>query len=99
MTDSGIVGDIYHRLESIYTYREPETLMHLAERLAQRVGGGPSNRSESHQSKWTEKTCLLITYADSIKAEGKSPLGSLSEFISEYIEDEINTIHILPFYP
>ena len=99
MTDSGIVGDIYHRLESIYTYREPETLMHLAERLAQRVGGGPSNRSESHQSKWTEKTCLLITYADSIKAEGKSPLCSLSEFISEYIEDEINTIHILPFYP
>ena len=49
MTDSGVVGDIYHRLKSIYTYRESEALMHLAERLAQRVGGGPSNHRERHQ--------------------------------------------------
>ncbi|HAJ32771.1 MAG TPA: sugar phosphorylase [Candidatus Atribacteria bacterium] len=46
-----------------------------------------------------EKDVILITYGDNIQATNKNPLQSLFKFADEYIEQAINIIHILPFYP
>jgi glycosidase len=46
-----------------------------------------------------EKDIILITYADQVQENFKSPLKSLEQFCADYITDIINTIHLLPFYP
>ena len=47
----------------------------------------------------TEKDVILITYGDQIFHEGETALATLKRFLDEYVEDCINTVHILPFYP
>lgn len=46
-----------------------------------------------------EKDAVLITYGDNIQTTNKNPLQSLFKFADEYLEQAINIIHILPFYP
>ncbi|MEA2086497.1 MAG: sugar phosphorylase [Candidatus Caldatribacteriota bacterium] len=46
-----------------------------------------------------EKDVVLITYGDNIQTANKNPLQSLFKFADEYLEQAINIIHILPFYP
>ncbi|MBU4511241.1 sugar phosphorylase, partial [bacterium] len=46
-----------------------------------------------------EKDIVLITYGDNIQVANKNPLQSLFKFADEYLEQAINIIHILPFYP
>ncbi|GAG70608.1 unnamed protein product, partial [marine sediment metagenome] len=46
-----------------------------------------------------EKDVVLITYGDNIQATNKNPLQSLFKFSDEYLDQAINIIHILPFYP
>jgi len=46
-----------------------------------------------------EKDVVLITYGDNIQAANKNPLQSLFKFADEYLNQAINIIHILPFYP
>lgn len=47
----------------------------------------------------TEKDVILITYGDSVNKEGKSHLNTLKHFVDEFCLPEINSTHILPFYP
>ncbi|MDQ0482656.1 sugar phosphorylase [Guptibacillus hwajinpoensis] len=52
------------------------------------------------EKKWVdEKDIMMITYGDSIKEEGEAPLKTLREFLSDHLTNEINAVHILPFYP
>ena len=53
----------------------------------------------SHVNLWDEKDIVTITYGDSIKQEGEQPLDTLHMFLSRYLSDVSNTVHILPFYP
>ena len=46
-----------------------------------------------------EKDVVLITYGDNIQAANKNPLQYLFKFAHEYLNQAINIIHILPFYP
>jgi glucosylglycerate phosphorylase len=52
----------------------------------------PSNR-------FTEKDIILITYGDLVCGNEESPLQSLRDFSSKYIQCTFNTLHILPFFP
>jgi sucrose phosphorylase len=47
----------------------------------------------------TQKDVVLITYGDQIFHEGETALATLNRFLNEYVQDCINTVHILPFYP
>ncbi|MCA0991576.1 sugar phosphorylase [Pseudalkalibacillus hwajinpoensis] len=52
------------------------------------------------EKKWVdEKDIMMITYGDSIKEEGEAPLKTLRKFLSDHLTNEINAVHILPFYP
>ncbi len=46
-----------------------------------------------------EKDVILIAYADIIREAGNPPLQTLCHFLNEHLAGQINTIHILPFYP
>ncbi len=47
----------------------------------------------------TQKDIILITYGDQVFHHGKTALDTLNRFLNEYVQDVINTVHILPFYP
>lgn len=48
---------------------------------------------------WSEKDVILITYGDSIIKEDQPPLKTLKTFLDRTIENTINSVHILPFFP
>jgi glycosidase len=58
----------------------------------------PSFRTQDEL--WTEQDVVLITYADQVRrAEGTS-LAALNQFLLDHHLDEcINTVHLLPFFP
>ncbi|MBT8343703.1 MAG: sugar phosphorylase, partial [Sulfurovum sp.] len=47
----------------------------------------------------TEEDVILITYGDQIFHEGETALATLNRFLNEYVQECINSVHILPFYP
>lgn len=47
----------------------------------------------------SEKDVILITYGDNVQKEGQSHLTTLKEFVDTFCTPEINSTHILPFYP
>lgn len=49
--------------------------------------------------RFTEKDVILITYGDLLYKRHQSPLKTLGDFCDRYLGGEINTIHILPFFP
>ncbi len=42
---------------------------------------------------------LLITYADTITAEGEAPLKTLARFLDRHVGDSFGRLHLLPFFP
>lgn len=48
---------------------------------------------------WDERDVLVITYGNSIVAEGEVPLRTLHQFCLHYLGDCISGVHILPFFP
>jgi sucrose phosphorylase len=49
--------------------------------------------------KWNQNNVLLITYGDSICAEGEKPLVTLLRFLRSHLKDVVTGVHILPFSP
>lgn len=51
--------------------------------------------------RWSQEDILLITYGDSIQSNSadQAPLQTLHSFLSEYLEDVLSGVHILPFFP
>lgn len=47
----------------------------------------------------TQKDVILITYGDQVFQQNETPLSTLNNFLNKYVQDVINTVHILPFYP
>jgi sucrose phosphorylase len=50
-------------------------------------------------SRFDQRDILLITYGDTLNAEGAPPLAALSEFASTRLDDRISGVHVLPFFP
>ncbi len=47
----------------------------------------------------TQNDIILITYGNQVFHHGETPLATLSRFLNEYVQDVVNSVHILPFYP
>ncbi|MBO1926436.1 sugar phosphorylase [Thiomicrorhabdus sp. 6S2-11] len=56
-------------------------------------------KSIHRNHKWDQSDALLITYGDTFLQEGEMPLVTLQKFLDEYVQDSINCVHILPFFP
>lgn len=69
-----------------------DELLRLMRSFEDRITSGPAEPL-------TEKDAVLITYGDMVHEPGRPPLASLGDFLAGHIDDVINTVHILPFYP
>jgi len=49
--------------------------------------------------RYTAAEAVLITYGDSLLAEGIRPLNVLTDFVRTHLDEAIDTVHVLPFYP
>ncbi len=47
----------------------------------------------------SERTVTLITYGDTLNAEGEPPLATLHRFCKAHLTDVLDTIHLLPHFP
>ncbi|MBE0689646.1 MAG: sugar phosphorylase [Anaerolineae bacterium] len=47
----------------------------------------------------SESDVILITYGDMVRRAGEPPLATLHQLLKQTIRSEINSVHILPFYP
>ncbi|ABG40682.1 alpha amylase, catalytic region [Paraglaciecola sp. T6c] len=52
-----------------------------------------------HHNNWTQEDAVLITYGDSIESPGEKPLTTLYTFLNECCAKNLNSVHILPFFP
>ena len=86
---------IKERLQVLYPPEEAEAAYAAVEGMIERYRG----RIRSLPYHLSEKDVILITYADQVQSPPDPPLETLNEFLVKHVNDVINAIHILPFYP
>ncbi|MBU1668879.1 sugar phosphorylase [bacterium] len=82
-------------LESIYSKEDAFLAYDALSKLITEY----QEKIESKPYLLSEKDVILITYGDQIFHEGETALATLNRFLNEYVQDCINSVHILPFYP
>lgn len=82
---------LYEQLLAIYS---PQQVRYVLTKLNQRLIPSESKGRELHHS-----DVMLTAYADHVAYNGQPALAGLHKFISEWLPESINTVHILPFYP
>ncbi len=54
----------------------------------------------ARNASWDERDVVLITYGDKVRDADRAPLAVLRDFLlASNLQDIINTVHILPFFP
>ncbi len=76
----------FERLLKVHHAHKP------AEMIGKELGYDPRER-------FSEEHMVLITYGDSVRGEGPTPLASLRRFVDDNTGGMINILHILPFFP
>ncbi len=89
---------IEEKLTFIYGEKRSKKIIIEIEKLLKKFSKNISLQNKKKKF-LNEKDIVLITYGDNIQATNKNPLQSLFKFSDEYLDQAINIIHILPFYP
>ncbi|MCJ7658704.1 MAG: hypothetical protein MUO67_06105, partial [Anaerolineales bacterium] len=90
---------IYDHLTFLYgESRAQQILPKLLLRLSDFSKRNPQFKEITHPQ-LSERDAVLITYGDQISEPGVPPLRTLAEFLMKEIQDDINCVHLLPFYP
>lgn len=82
-------------LESIYSQEDASLAFDALSKLIAEY----QQKIQSELYLLSEKDIILITYGDQIFHEGETALATLKRFLNEYVQDCINSVHILPFFP
>ncbi len=51
------------------------------------------------QAETNANDVVLISYGDSLKRDGEAPLATLHTFVCDNLQDAVNIVHLLPFFP
>ncbi|MCR5161778.1 MAG: sugar phosphorylase [Lachnospiraceae bacterium] len=102
---------IYTRLRRLYQTDEKadEALKKIRERLdkyeaPEKCADSPQTADglleiEGRCPSLTQKDTMLITYGDTLRAEGEPGLKTLIRFLDRYVGHAIEHVHLLPMYP
>ena len=82
---------IYQLLELIYPEKSKKILNNVIKNISNNIN---LDYLGNDLKEWDQKTCVLITYADSIYDEEKKTLKSLHEFLIDNLKDFIDTVHL-----
>ncbi len=95
-TDPAFAERVHDRLVAIYGDQAQAVLP----RVLDLVAGHDFSSSGRQTSRWDQRDVVLIAYADQVTDASQTPLSELGAFLAAHRLDEcINTLHILPFYP
>ncbi len=86
---------IKHLLNRIYG---EATGRRAFERIVALIEKFPVQPSQK-QVYFTQQDVVLITYGDSLKKPGQTPLATMHEFAANHLKAAVSTIHFLPFFP
>ncbi len=89
---------IKEKLTLIYGEKRSKKIIIEIEKLLKKYSKNISFQNKK-KTFLDEKDIILITYGDSITEANKKPLKTLYKFIDKYLTEQINIVHILPFYP
>ena len=56
-------------------------------------------KPQPHQNHWSEEDAWVITYGDSVNSNDNCALKTLDHFLNSVLKEQVNGVHILPFYP
>ena len=101
MNTSQIRNQIGRKLNKIYksSYSNTELKTYL-EDIIQAIKKSNLIRNTNKNFNLSEKTSLLICYADSVLGtKNNRSIKELKKFYSKYLDKYFNTVHFLPFYP
>ena len=96
---------ILQRLQVLYPDSVPGSVLAEIERILQVFyAHKPLDLIEREKhfnpaERFTERDVILITYGGLLYKRHQSPLKTLGDFCGTYLRGNINTIHILPFFP
>ncbi len=85
------------RFGRLYGEHQKDLLTERLNMMFGRYGLGYGPLSDS--PRWSEKSTVLITYADMIRGEKDTPLMALKRFADKRLQGMFSAIHILPFAP
>ncbi len=90
-----------HALKQHLTRMYGESLAEdVLPRLVELLESYSTKIPEPKRTGWDETDVVLITYADQVYGNEKTPLAILREFLVHHGYDQlINTVHLLPFFP
>lgn len=95
----GFADPLRQRLSRIYPDRVDQAVAVIDELTApvlQRLAAQQADPAP----RWTERDIVLITYADLLRSEEKSPLATLDGWLSgEGLDELLRCVHLLPFCP
>lgn len=78
----------------------PDAPESLVDRVMAAIGiTSPPVELGPPQSRWSEQTCALITYGDSLTSAGVAPLRTLAESVGDLYGGSVDVVHVLPFFP
>jgi len=84
---------IKKRLDFIYNKKDSNRAFEGLKKVIENY-----NKVRKKGKRFSKKDVVLITYGDIVKEKKVSPLKTLNKFLKE-IKKEINTVHILSFFP
>ncbi|WP_036300377.1 sugar phosphorylase [Methylomarinum vadi] len=84
------------RLQFLYGLERTHELM---ERLLERLQEVPPHPAPLKEEQWNEQDIILITYGDTVQQVNEKPLQTLYEFLTLHLQDCINSVHVLPYFP
>lgn len=92
---------ILEHLASIYDKDTAKTLVSRIHNLIGRYEFQVIDKQRKDKFPWDEKDAILITYGDVINQNGSSDkkIPLLEDFLGQYVDGAINSVHILPFFP
>jgi len=76
----------------------PQTGRTAFERIRPLIENFPAQKRKK-QAFFSQEDIVLITYGDSLKKAGRTPLAALREFAVRYLRGAVSAIHFLPFFP
>lgn len=82
-------------LTRLYGASEAQTLRPRLDALLDRYRG----KFTAPRAPIDQRTALLITYGDQVRAEKETPLQTLAQFLNAHARGLISGVHLLPIYP
>ena len=89
---------IRHKLNQIYNFLPKDEVNLCSKEITKVINHFNRNNNKKN---WliSEKTTIVICYADSIYSKNKKNLKTFQKFFNKKLSYFIDTIHFLPFYP